>query len=153
MGGIENANNLEVILLSHWAELIVFPHPVRVVCVDDNRDIADSEAMLLRLYGYNAVACYDGEQALQTIREFRPEACLFDINMPGMSRLQLAREVRIEHSEPPPTLVAVTATGGEDDFQRSAEAGFDAHLVKPVRIAEIVDILSKIEPSGEEAPC
>ncbi len=130
----------------------MFPQPVRVVCVDDNHDIADSEAMLLQLYGYNTIACYDGVQALQTIREFCPDACLFDINMPGMSGLELAREVRMEHSKPPPTLVAVTARGGEDDFRRSAEAGFDAHLVKPIRVAEIVDILSKIESSGEKVP-
>jgi two-component system OmpR family response regulator len=107
-----------------------------VLCVDDNRDIADSEVMLLDVYGYEARACYDGQHALNEGRQFCPDAYRVDLNMPGMDGCQVARQLRAEHDGPPPLLVAITAKSGLADFHRTKEAGFDAiwssQLSRPV---------------------
>lgn len=63
---------------------------LRVLCVDDNHDIADSEAMLLGLYGFEARACYDGPHALVEAKVFCPDAYLVDLNMPGMDGCEVA---------------------------------------------------------------
>ena len=69
---------------------------IRVLCVDDNCDIADTEAMMLNLYGFDARACYDGFEALELAREFRPHAYLVDLDMPGMDGCEVARVLRGE---------------------------------------------------------
>jgi two-component system OmpR family response regulator len=111
---------------------------LRVLCVDDNRDLADSEAMLLDACGYDARACYDGPQALHEAAGFRPIVCLVDLDIPGMDGCEVAARLRGPGEGPPPALVAVTARGGPDDRRRTAAAGFDLHLVKPVDPAELV---------------
>ncbi len=129
------------------------PHRIRVLCVDDNRDVADSEAMLLDVCGYDTRACYDGRNALALAREFCPDACLVDLNMPGMDGCEVAREMRAEHDGPPPLLVAVTAKGGPDDYRRTREAGFDAHLVKPVEPMRLMAMLAGLAVGRHEPPC
>lgn len=121
---------------------------IRVLCVDDNHDIADSEAMLLDLLGYHSRACYDGLQALVEAREFRPDVFLLDLNMPGMDGCALARELRTRNSGPRPILVAVTAKSGHEDVCRTREAGFDAHFVKPVEPKLLLDMLAKVKSSN-----
>src|SRR5690242_15936654 len=68
--------------------------PFRVLCVDDNRDCADSAALLLRTMGFEARACYDGQSALLANDAFRPALCFLDLNMPGMAGDELARVLR-----------------------------------------------------------
>ena len=82
---------------------------VRVLCVDDNHDVADSEADLLRALGYDSRACYSGVSALKEVIRFRPFLCLIDLNMPGMNGDELAIRLREQEGVPPPVLVAVTA--------------------------------------------
>lgn len=106
-------------------------HATRVLCVDDVRDIADTEVMVLRLLGYEARACYDGDTAWAVYREFRPNACLIDLNMPGMDGCELARLIRAEPASGTVVLIAVTARSTPGDERRTAAAGFDCHLVKP----------------------
>jgi two-component system OmpR family response regulator len=101
------------------------------MCVDDNRDVADSEADLLRLVGFEARACYSGEEALVQSLLFLPAVCLIDLNMPGMDGDELAVRLRELH-HPPVVLVAVTAMTNEVCSQRVRDAGFDQHLIKPV---------------------
>lgn len=125
---------------------------LRVLCVDDNRDIADSEAMLLDVFGYDARACYDGRCAIAEGRVFRPDVYLVDLNMPGMDGCEVARELRAEHDGPPPLLVAITAKSGKEDYRRTTEAGFDAHLVKPVEPTRLLAMLAEVKPSGKERP-
>ena len=121
---------------------------LRVLCVDDNRDIADSEAMLLDLLGFDSRACYDGRQAIREVPKFRPDVLLIDLNMPGMDGCDVARVLRLRYEGPPPLLVAITAKGGTEDYRRTRDAGFDAHLVKPVEPSRLVELLATLKPSN-----
>jgi CheY-like chemotaxis protein len=118
---------------------------IRVLCVDDNRDIADSEAMLLSLFGFETLACYDGYQAIAEGIKFRPDAYLVDLNMPGIDGCETARQLREMFDGPPPLLVAITAKGSKEDYCRTAQAGFDAHLLKPVEPKRLVELLSGLK--------
>jgi two-component system OmpR family response regulator len=113
-----------------------FPVPggvmFRVLCVDDNRDIADSEVQLLQVCGFDARACYDGPEALALAATFRPTVCLIDLNMPGMNGDELAVRLRKQEGGPPPVLMAVTARDDEQSQSRIRAAGLTPHLVKPV---------------------
>jgi two-component system, OmpR family, response regulator len=115
--------------------------PIRVLCVDDNRDVADSEADLLHVHGFDARACYSGASALVEAAEFRPCVCLIDLNMPGMDGDELALRLREQEGGPPPVLVAVTARDDEKSRRRLREAGLDPHLVKPVDPNELVAVI------------
>ncbi len=105
--------------------------PLRVLCVDDNEDAADSLAALSEMFGCEARACYDGPSALDTVREFRPDACFLDLSMPGMDGVELATRLRAGAGYCPLLLVAVTALGLSEDRARTAVAGFHYHFVKP----------------------
>src|SRR6516162_9028234 len=104
----------------------------RVLCVDDNRDIADSTAMLLRIFGFEVRACYDGHTALRVAMEFSPNLCVIDLNMPGMAGDELAVQLRGQPHGRPLWLVAMTAMHEETYRKRTRAAGFDIHHVKPV---------------------
>jgi two-component system OmpR family response regulator len=117
---------------------------LRVLCVDDNRDVADSEAMLLDLLGFDSRACYDGLQAICEVPKFCPDVLLLDLNMPGLDGCDVARILRARYDGPPPLLVAITAKSGKDDYRRTREAGFDAHLVKPVEPNRLVEMLATL---------
>ena len=118
--------------------------PFRVLCVDDNRDCADSAALLLKTMGFEARACYDGRTALLLNDSFRPAICFLDLNMPGMDGDEVAVRLRGNTGWRPLLLIAVTAMSNEASCARIAEAGFDMHLVKPVdpgKLMEVVDLL------------
>ena len=115
--------------------------PLRVLCVDDNHDVADSEADLLHVHGFDARACYSGASALAEVAEFRPCVCLIDLNMPRMDGDELAMRLREQEGGPPPVLVAVTARDDELSQRRLREAGLDPHLVKPVDPNELVAVV------------
>jgi CheY-like chemotaxis protein len=106
---------------------------LRVLCVDDDHDAADSIAVLLELAGFQSHVAYDGWSAMAAMDSFQPEACILDLTMPGMSGLELSRRIRewARHREPP-ILVALTGWTGDEARRRTAEAGFDLHLTKPV---------------------
>jgi two-component system CheB/CheR fusion protein len=103
----------------------------RVLVVDDNRDTARSGAKLLELHGHEVRVAFDGPQALEAARNFQPEVMLLDIGLPGMSGYELVKRLREEGFEHA-TIVAVSGYGQQADKERSREAGFDDHLVKPV---------------------
>lgn len=115
---------------------------LRVLIVDDNRDAADSLALLFVLKGADARVAYGGAEALARLADFCPHAGLFDIHMPGMTGLELARRVRELHSRCPLLLVAVTGVGDEEAGEATAAAGFDTHLTKPADPAELDRVLS-----------
>jgi DNA-binding response OmpR family regulator len=118
--------------------------PLRVLCVDDNHDMADSAAELLRTVGFDARACYCGFTALAEAAAFLPGVCLIDLNMPGMDGDELAVQLRAQAGGRPLVLVAVTAMSNTESSQRISDAGFDLHLVKPVdphQLLAIVDAL------------
>jgi PAS domain S-box-containing protein len=105
---------------------------MRILVVDDNQDVADSLGMLLQLSGYDVQTVYDGPLALATISSYKPDVVLLDIGMPGMNGYEVARQVRKQPGFEDLPLVALTGWGQEEDRQRSKEAGFNHHIVKPV---------------------
>jgi signal transduction histidine kinase len=116
----------------------------RVLIADDNRDNADSLAMLLGMDGHQVRIGYSGEQALQIAKEFEPEIALLDIGMPGLSGYDVARRLRSMSMARRPTLVAVTGWGQETDKRAAAAAGFDRHLTKPVSPDSISALLQEL---------
>jgi PAS domain S-box-containing protein len=121
----------------------------RVLVVDDNQDAADSLAMLLRLAGQDVRSAYDGPSALAQAKDFQPALVFLDIGMPGMDGYETARRLRGEPGLRGVVLVAVTGWGQEEDRRRSAEAGFDCHMVKPVEPKALDGLLAGLElPKG-----
>jgi two-component system, OmpR family, response regulator len=115
--------------------------PIRILCVDDNRDAAESLALILQVVGLQAEAAFDGPSALNALERFRPHACVSDINMPGMDGYELARRVRRWAGHRPLLLVAMTARTTEEDQRKSVEAGFDLHLNKPADPMQLVETM------------
>ena len=114
--------------------------PLRVLIVDDNRDAADSLGLLFELVGANVRVCYGGVDALRQVEDFSPHVGLFDIDMPGMTGLELAREMRKRPVEGPLLLVAVTGVSSEEARKQTTAAGFDAHVTKPADGAELIRV-------------
>jgi len=113
--------------------------------VDDNRDAADSLGALLRLVGFDARVCHDAATALTVAAGFAPEAYVLDVTMPGMDGCELATSLRRGPRGRDLFLVAVTAHGDGEATDRTAAAGFDLHLVKPVAPQTLIDALFAFE--------
>jgi DNA-binding response OmpR family regulator len=113
----------------------------RILVVDDNRDAADSIATFLGLKGYAAQCAYDGLQAVAQADAFKPEVVLLDINMPGQSGYDVARELRDHKRAPRPLIVGVTGSAQESDKVLAKKLGFDHYLTKPVVLEELLALL------------
>lgn len=120
----------------------------RVLIVDDNQDGADSLAMMLQLAGHETETAHDGLQAVATAERFRPHAMLLDIGLPKLNGYEVCRRVREQPWGKGMLLVAVTGWGQEADRQRSKEAGFDAHVVKPVAADVLMNLLASAPSAG-----
>jgi CheY-like chemotaxis protein/nitrogen-specific signal transduction histidine kinase len=114
----------------------------RILVVDDNVDAATMLELLLRSLGHETRVVYDGASALKAATEFHPDVVLLDIGMPGLDGYEVARRLRAMKDRPR-RIIAVTGWGQPADRQRSQEAGFDKHLVKPVEANELVRILDE----------
>jgi CheY-like chemotaxis protein len=114
----------------------------RVVIIDDNRDAARSMSMLVDELGGSARTAYDAASGLDAVREFRPDVVFLDIGMPGMDGYEACRRIRQAPSDRHVVVVAVTGWGQPQDKQRALDAGFDAHLTKPVDPATFTQILA-----------
>jgi len=114
----------------------------RVLIVDDNADAASLLHDALRIFGHDVAVAYDGPQALSLIGEFRPQAAVLDIGLPVMDGYELARQMRA-NGLTQCMFVALTGYGQEEDRARSAEAGFAAHLVKPVDLERLAKVLEE----------
>jgi PAS domain S-box-containing protein len=116
------------------------PPTRRILIVDDNQDSADSLAMLLELEGHHVRAVYSATDALEQVSVFAPQIVLLDIGLPGMNGYDVAQKINaMPH---PPRLIAVSGYAQREDKERSAAAGFSAHLVKPVDIAALKRVLT-----------
>lgn len=124
------------------------PRRVRVLVVDDNRDAAESLALVLGLSGYEMLTAFGGAEALEIGARERPEAVILDIGMPGMSGHEVARRMRLEAWGRHAAIVALTGWGQEQDKQAASAAGFDAHLTKPVDPAAVERVLADLLASG-----
>jgi PAS domain S-box-containing protein len=120
----------------------VVAHPLRILVVDDNHDAADSTAMLLRHVGHEVFVAYTGREGLEQALALRPQAVLLDIGLPEMDGYEVARRLRASPGLGDMRLVAVSGYGQEADRQRSREAGFDAHMVKPVGVQQMLSALA-----------
>jgi CheY-like chemotaxis protein len=117
----------------------------RVLVVDDNRDAADSVAILLKLIGADVRVVYNGADALITSTSFQPDVVLLDIGMPGMDGHEVARRLRSEPWSQGMILIALTGWGQEEDRRRSETAGFNHHLIKPPEIETLKTLLLSLE--------
>jgi PAS domain S-box-containing protein len=119
------------------------PASWRVLVVDDNQDAATSLTELLRMHGHDACRAYDGLQALAMAQELQPQALILDVGLPGLSGHAVARQLRAQPGGEKLLLVAVSGWGQEADRHASAEAGFDAHMVKPVQPQVLLRLLAE----------
>jgi CheY-like chemotaxis protein len=118
----------------------------RILIVDDNHDAATSIATLLALDGIQVEMAFDGIQAMTAAESFRPDAILLDIGLPKLNGYQVARGIREQSWGKDILLIALTGWGQIDDRNRTREAGFDHHLVKPVDLIELVKLLGNVAP-------
>ena len=123
------------------------PPSLRILVVDDNRDAADSLAMLLRTSGNDIRTAYDGAEAVQLAHDFEPEVVLLDIGLPNMDGHEVAQRIRQEPWARRTCLIAVTGWSDEADRARSRAAGFDHHLVKPLDTSHLAQLLGSVERS------
>ena len=113
----------------------------RILVVDDNRDSAESLAEILKLSGNEIFLAHDGEQAVATADMQRPDVILLDIGLPKLNGFDACRRIRENSWAEKILIIALTGWGQEEDRRKSAEAGFDNHLVKPVNLAELMNLL------------
>ncbi|MBP1148953.1 MULTISPECIES: PAS domain S-box protein [Methylocaldum] len=121
-------------LVSHsWSALPASEAPpvLRVLVVDDNYDAAESMALLVKLWGHETRIVHDGRSAVDICQTYKPDVVLLDLGLPGMSGYEVAQHLRKEYGDSM-TLFALTGYGQAEDRQRSAAAGFNHHLVKPI---------------------
>ena len=116
----------------------------RILVVDDNQDAAESMRMLLRILGGEVRTANDGIAALDVAERFLPQAVLLDIGLPKLDGLRVARHIRAQDWGRSMILVAVSGWCREEDCQKTLEAGFDAHLAKPVQFEQVRNLLQQL---------
>ena len=114
--------------------------------IDDNVDAAVSLSMLLQLANFEVETAFDGLQAITKAASFRPARVILDIGMPGMDGYQVAQAIRSSEGGADVRLIALTGWGQPEDRARSASAGFDAHLVKPVKLDDLLSLFANLDP-------
>ena len=118
----------------------------RVLSSTTTRTARSRLAMMLRIGGHETQTAHDGLQAIAAAERFRPDAMLLDIGLPSLNGYEVCRRIRQQPWGKDLLLVAVTGWGQEEDRQRSNEAGFDTHVVKPVKPAAILQLLASFTP-------
>lgn len=117
---------------------------VRVLIVDDNEALAMTYAWLLEDAGFAVETCHNGAEALECIELFHPDILLLDIGMPVMDGLQLCTMLRASETWKDLALVAQSGYGDADMRLRTAEVGFDRHLVKPIEFDDLLKALHEV---------
>ena len=118
--------------------------PFRMVIVEDNFLAARSTQMLLKELGHETEIAHNGIQAIALVEQFRPEVVLCDLGLPGIDGYEVVRRLRHCSDLPELHLISTSGYGQEEDKQRALEAGFDAHLVKPIDFRELQRLLSQL---------
>lgn len=119
-----------------------------VLVVDDNKDAAESLAMLLQFDGCSVSTAADGAEALDAFDRMRPEIVLLDIGLPDIDGYEVARRIRSRQGLQKTVLIALTGWGQEQDKKRAAQAGFDEHLTKPVNL-DLLRMLMNVAKPGQ----
>ena len=124
----------------------------RILVADDNADALQTLATVLELGGHEVFSASNGSLALESAERHLPEVALLDIGMPLLDGYEVARRIRAQAWGRRITLVALTGWGQDSDRRRSQEAGFDSHLVKPLDLAKLTQLLSRLPaPEADEA--
>ncbi|HEX4498508.1 MAG TPA: ATP-binding protein, partial [Thermoanaerobaculia bacterium] len=131
------------------AGIAALPGALRVLVVDDNLDAAELLATSVQMMGHLARVAHDGPAALQLAAELRPDVALLDIGLPVMDGYELARHLRALPGLESIRLIAVTGYSQEADRAEAAAAGFERHLVKPIRLEQLREALGAPNPKGE----
>jgi PAS domain S-box-containing protein len=118
-------------------------HGMRILVADDNADSAQSLAMLLTLAGHEVRSASDGAEAIRVADEFRPDVAFLDIGMPNLDGYATARELRTRPWAQRLVLFALTGWGQPDDKLRARQAGFDAHLIKPLDFSSVEEMIAR----------
>jgi signal transduction histidine kinase/ActR/RegA family two-component response regulator len=124
------------------AAAVTLQQALRVLVVDDNEDAAECLAALLELQGHQIQLAHSGPDAVASVLAHAPDVVLLDIGLPGFDGYEVARRLRSQLGERVPRLIAVTGFGTADDQRRAHEAGFEAHLVKPITTALLTRTLN-----------
>lgn len=114
----------------------------RILIVDDNKDSADSLAEVLKLTGNETFLAYDGEEAAEVAEQQRPDVILLDIGLPKLNGYDACRRIRANPWAEKVQIIALTGWGQDEDRRKSTEAGFDGHLVKPVDLTDLMNLLA-----------
>jgi len=119
----------------------------RILVADDNRDVVESFQIMLRILGHEVQTALDGEEALEKAEQFRPDVIVLDVGMPILDGYETASRIRQLPWSRDVVLIAVTGWGNDKDKLKSAAAGFDVHLVKPVDATTILEALDQMDQS------
>jgi CheY-like chemotaxis protein len=114
-----------------------------VLVVEDNEDAREMLSILLTQDGHEVHLANDGPSGLQAVLTFRPDIGLLDLGLPGLDGYALARSIRANHESQQIYLIALTGYGQSEDRLRSEEAGFDAHIVKPIDVNQLALLLQR----------
>jgi CheY-like chemotaxis protein len=114
-----------------------------ILIADDDADTVTTQALLLRSRGYEVLTCVHGNDVMPMVEEHHPRALLLDLSMPQMNGFDVAQELHDNPDLRPQLLVAITGYGDDKTKERTAAAGFDYHLLKPVNIEELAAILDR----------
>lgn len=131
-------------------------HPIlrsslRILIVDDNRDGADSLSEMMKLMGNDTYTAYDGEEAVAVAAAVRPDVILLDIGLPKLNGYDACRRIREQQDSKPIVIIAQTGWGADEDRQRTYEAGFDHHMVKPVDPTDLMTMLAGVKQSTQSS--
>jgi len=124
------------------------PAGAMIVVVEDNNDSREMLCELLQLSGYQCRTAANGAAALKLIEEVHPDIAILDVGLPEMNGYELARRVREFRRKGDLCLIALTGYGQPSDRALSAEAGFDAHLVKPIQVEQLLKLLERLRAPG-----
>jgi PAS domain S-box-containing protein len=127
------------------------PSSLKVLVVDDNEDAAQSLGLLLEASGHEVQTAYDGATVLQSALDFRPDVIFLDLGLPGIDGFEVAKHLRERPDLNCIVLVALTGYGQLTDMERSRNAGFDHHLVKPADLGKMQQILATVAARNQES--
>lgn len=126
----------------HFSEIKTERNPQKILVVDDNVDAAKTLGNVLEISGHKVVIEHNGKAALHRLVDFSPDVCLLDIGLPDMDGTTLAQQLRMHPATAESLLIAITGYGQDTDKEKSLDAGFNHHLVKPVDLHHLLRILS-----------
>jgi CheY-like chemotaxis protein len=129
----------------------MLPSRLRVLIVDDNADARDMLRTFLELAGHEVHDAVSGPDAVEKAGRFLPDLALVDLGLPGFDGLEVAARLRSDPATRGVLLVAMTGYGQPDDRRRTAEAGFEAHIVKPVAAEQLTEVISLCAARVDEA--